>query len=415
MDYSDSSQLLAALRKTLTLVLAGGVGTRLYPLTKERAKPAVVFGGQYRIIDFALSNCVNSGLRKIHLLTQYRSHSLQRHIALGWNLQRRDEFIDIVPPQFRGSDTWYRGTADAIYHNIFLLEDERPAYTLILAGDHIYKMNYGRFLAAHIEKGADLTIACISTPRSRASAFGCVAVDPDNRITAFHEKPADPPAQPGNPDRSYVSMGIYIFTTAELVRAVSADAKRDSSHDFGKDVIPAMLNQGKKLYAFNFLEEGKDVEAYWRDIGDLDAYYEANMDLCDVHPIFDLYDQEWPIHTTFEPAPPSKTVFAGDEQNRIGHALDSLVSQGCIISGGTVRHSILGPGCRVNSWAEVENSILFHGVDIGRRCKVRNAIIDKGVKIPHDMEIGYHPEEDRKHFTVSPGGVVVIPKGHRFE
>jgi len=408
--------VISALKKTLTLILAGGVGTRLFPLTKERAKPAVVFGGIYRIIDFTLSNCVNSGLRKIHLLTQYRSHSLQRHIALGWNIFREGEFIDIVPPQFRGADSWYRGTADAIFHNIFLLEDERPDYVLTLAGDHVYKMNYERFIAFHIEKGADLTVACIRFPRARARQYGVVAIDAERRITDFHEKPDDPPPIPGEKDISYVSMGIYVFSTKALVKAVVADAKRDSRHDFGQNIIPAMVSGGKRVFAYDFVDNTQSVDAYWRDIGDLDSYYEANMDLCNVDPVFNLYDSSWPLRTYTGQFPPAKTVFSEKKKDgRCGKALDSLISPGVIISGGTVHHSILSPDVRVNSYAVIEKSVLFHGVEVGRHCRIRNAIIDKNVTIPEHTVIGYDIEADSKQFTVSAGGVVVVPKGHRFD
>jgi glucose-1-phosphate adenylyltransferase len=408
--------LITALKKTLTLILAGGAGRRLYPLTKERAKPAVVFGGIYRIIDFTLSNCLNSGLRKIHILTQYRSHSLQRHVALGWNIFRAGEFIDIVPPQQRGADSLYRGTADAIYHNIFLLEDERPDYVLILAGDHVYKMSYERFLRYHIEKKAVLTVACVKAPLEKAKQYGVVAADDHGRIIEFLEKPAEPPPAPGSKDKAYVSMGIYVFDTSTLVKAVVTDAKRETAHDFGHNIIPTLVAEGKAVFAYNFLDEKQKVEAYWRDIGDLDSYHEANMDLCDVDPVFNLYDQSWPMRTYLDPYPPAKTIFADEKKGgRRGQALDSLVSPGVIISGGTVRHSILSPMVRINSYAQVEDSILFHRVDVGRHCHIRRAIIDKDVKIPAKTEIGYDLEKDKRYFTVSPGGVVVIPKGHRFD
>lgn len=404
------------LKQTLTLVLAGGEGSRLYPLTKERAKPAVFFGGIYRIIDFALSNCVNSGLRKIHILTQYRSHSLQRHILKAWHLNRPGEFLDIVPPQKRGADTWYRGTADAIFHNIFLLEDERPQLVLILAGDHIYKMNYSKFIEYHLSKGADLTIACVPSPRDKAREYGCVSADSEGRINGFVEKPEDPPGIPGREDHSFVSMGIYVFSTDELVRAVVADAKSDSSHDFGKDIIPQMLSNNKKVYAYSFVDENKNKEAYWRDIGDIDSFFTANMDLCDVDPVFNLYDKNWPIHTVSDPLPPSKTVFAQEKEkgHRVGQALDSLVSPGVIISGGRVNHSVLGQEVFIHSFSEINNSILFKGVEVGRGSKIKNAIIDKDVYIPPDTIIGYNLEADRKQFTVSDKGVVIVPSGHVF-
>jgi glucose-1-phosphate adenylyltransferase len=402
--------------RTLTLILAGGVGSRLYPLTKERAKPAVVFGGIYRIIDFALSNCINSGLRRIHLLTQYRSHSLQRHINLGWHLSRPGEFLDVVPPQFRGSDTWYRGTADAIFHNIFLLESERPENVLILAGDHIYKMDYSKFIRFHRETDADLTIGCVPSPRSKAKAYGCVGTDIDSNITGFVEKPENPPAIPGRENYSFVSMGIYVFKTEELVKAVIEDAKKDTNHDFGKNVIPSMLASGKNLKAYSFIDPERNVEAYWRDIGDIDSYFEANMDLCNVDPVFNLYDTDWPIHTYAEPLPPAKTVFADESGSsvRAGKALDSLIGQGVIISGSKVKHSVISPRVRIHSYSDIEDCVLMHGVEIGRNCKIRRAIIDKNVTIPENTTIGYNQEEDSKHFKLSPNGVVVIPKGHIF-
>jgi glucose-1-phosphate adenylyltransferase len=402
---------------TLTLILAGGEGRRLYPLTKERAKPAVVFGGIYRIIDFALSNCINSGLRKIYLLTQYRSHSLQRHITKGWHLPRPGEFLDIVPPQFRGSDTWYRGTADAIFHNIFLLESEKPENVLILAGDHIYKMDYAKFINHHRETGADLTIGCVPSPRKKAMAYGCVATNENGDITGFVEKPENPPAIPGREDHSFVSMGIYVWKTEALVKAVIEDAKKESTnHDFGKNVIPSMLEKGKKIQAYSFIDPERNVEAYWRDIGDLDSYFESNMDLCNVDPVFNLYDKDWPIHTYSEPLPPAKMVFADEESKtkRAGKALDSLVGNGSIISGSRVEHSVISPRVRIHSYSEITNCIIMHETEIGRNCRIKNAIIDKKVSIPENTVIGYDLEKDRKQFKVSSGGVVVVPKGHIF-
>jgi glucose-1-phosphate adenylyltransferase len=406
------------LRKTLTLVLAGGEGKRLRPLTTERAKPAVFFGGIYRIIDFALSNCINSGLRKIYLLTQYRSHSLQRHLTRGWHIHGPHEFLEVVPPQDRVEASGYRGTADAIYHNIFLINHEKPKYVLILAGDQVYSMNYGKFLKYHIEKDADLTIACVPSPRSTAKAFGCVKTDADGRIIEFIEKPEDPPGIPGREDHTFVSMGIYYFNTDELVNNTIEDSKNpDSSKDFGKDIIPKMLAEGKKLYAYSFEDEETGEESYWRDIGSIESYFEANMDLCQVEPLLDLYDKEWPILTYFESLPPSKTVFATEKgkDRRVGKALDSLISPGVIISGGLVVSSILSANVRINSYADVQRSVLFRGVDIGRKCKIKNTIIDKGVQVPSGTSIGYDLEEDKKQFTVSEGGIVIVPKGHQFK
>lgn len=395
----------------LAVILAGGQGERLYPLTKDRAKPAVPFAGTYRIIDFPLSNCVNSGLRRIYVLTQYRSISLQRHINLAWNIFRYDlgEFIGTVPPQLRRANHWYLGTADAIYQNIYTLEVERPDRVLILSGDHVYKMDYAEMIRAHIDRKADLTVACMEVPREEAHRFGVMQVDTDFRITAFWEKPADPPALPGKPDRSLISMGIYVFETPVLVRRVVEDSKRDTSHDFGKDIIPAMVGTDR-VYAFSFQPPGGEPP-YWRDIGTLDAYWKANMDLIQVVPPFNLYDVRWPIRTYQPQLPPAKTVFSEDQPGgRVGTALNSLLSCGCIISGGRVERSVLSPGVRIDAGAVVADSVVLDNTTIGQGARIHRAIVDKNVVVPPGMAIGIDHEQDRRLFTVTANGIVVVPK-----
>lgn len=410
-----SLSLNNVLRQTLTMILAGGQGERLSPLTRDRAKPAVPFGGIYRIIDFTLSNCLNSGLRKIHVLTQYKSRSLDRHIKQAWNLfpSEMDEYIDVLPPQQRNSAHWYQGTADAIFQNIYTIQMEQPRWVLVLGGDHIYKMDYSEMIAAHLNSAAALTIACTEVPRADAPRFGIVGVDSRWQIHRFREKPPEPDTLPENPEHSLVSMGIYIFNTEALVRELIDDARRESQHDFGKNIIPHMIERGEKVLAFPFRDRNSGATKYWRDIGTLDSYYDASMDLVSVSPVFNLYDAEWPIRTHQPQLPPAKTVFRGEE--RQGEVLDSLVSNGCIVSGGRVVHSILGPHVFVHSWAQVEDCVVFDDVDIGRRAKVQRAIIDKGVIIPDGEEIGYDLEKDRQRFTVTPNGVVVVPKGMRVE
>ena len=401
------------MRHVLTFVMAGGKGERLFPLTKDRAKPAVPFGGIYRIVDFTLSNCINSGIRKIHVLIQYKSFSLQRHLRLGWNIFNSElgEFIDVIPAQQRVDEHWYLGTADAVYQNIYSIEQERPEEVLVLAGDHVYKMNYAEMLAFHKHHRADATVGVIEFERERATGFGIVEVDADQRLVGFQEKPSNPKTIPGDPTRCYVSMGIYLFNRFALEEALIEDAKRpESTHDFGRDVIPWMLSRFK-VVAYNFRDENKKASKYWRDIGTLDAYYEANMDLVQVTPQFNLYDQHWPIRTYHEQWPPAKTVFADEATGRIGTMLDSSVSSGCVISGGCVQHCVLSPDVRVNSFAEVTDSILMEHVEVGRYAKIRRAIIDKDVTIPRYAEIGYHPEEDRRRFHVTEGGIVVVAKG----
>ena len=405
-------------RDTLTVILAGGQGERLYPLTKDRSKPAVPFGGIYRIIDFTLSNCLNSDLRHILVLTQYKSHSLDRHLRHAWHIFNPDlgEFLDTLPPQQRIGERWYQGTADAIYHNLFFLEAEKPAHVVILAGDHIYKMDYAEMLEFHLSRKADLTVAAVEVEIDKAAGqFGVLQVDDDERIVGFEENPQQPKPVPGRPDRCLVNMGVYIFETDALVRNVVEDARKQTAHDFGRNIIPAML-PGHRVSAFRFVDKNRKDQSYWRDIGTLDSYYEASMDLVQVEPFFNLYDKEWPLRTYPAFDPPAKMVFAGDgkaggDPDRIGIALDSLVSNGVIISGGRVERSILSSGVKVKSYARVADSILFDGVEIGRHCDIRRAIIDKEVKVPPGTVIGRDLDADARRFTVSPGGIVVIPKG----
>ncbi len=399
--------------RILAMVLAGGKGERLYPLTQDRAKPSGPFGGIYRIIDFTLSNCLNSGVRRVNLLTQYKSLSLNRHVMQGWNIfnPHLDEFINLIPAQQRVGEDWYLGTADAIYQNIYVLQQNRPDLILILSGDHIYKMNYMEMVAYHLEKGADLTAAVIEMDKNLSRQFGVLQVSEDYRIIGFEEKPEVPNTIPGHPELILANMGVYVFNTEVLVRRVIEDAKDPASqHDFGKNVIPAMVNHDR-VYAYSFRDENKKQAKYWRDIGTLDAYYEASMDLVSVDPQFNLYDTQWPIRAYYPPLPPAKTVCEEYDAGRVGMAYDSIVSSGCIISGGRVYRSIFSPSVRIHSYAEVRDSILMEGVEIGRRARVKRAIIDKGVRVPEGHQIGFHLGEDAKKFTVTESGLVVIPKG----
>jgi glucose-1-phosphate adenylyltransferase len=391
----------------LVMVLAGGVGERLYPLTKERAKPAVYFGGPYRIIDFTLSNCINSGLRRIFIALQYKSLSLSRHLRMGWSVVADElgEFIEILSPQKRVGEHWYQGTADAVYQNLYSILRENPKQLIVLSGDHVYKMDYAKMLRFHNERGAGATLAVIEVPSEEANRFGVLQVDERDRITGFLEKPKHLP--PG--DQVFASMGIYIFDMSVLVPALEENSREpDTSHDFGKDIIPELISQ-VPVYAYRFYDENKKAGKYWRDIGTLDAYYEANMDLCHVNPEFNLYDPEWPLRTYQMQAPPAKFVFA-DEGRRCGQALDSIISAGCIISGSRVSGSVLCPNVRVHSFCDVDQSILMPGVRVGRHALIRRAIIDRDVFIPRGAQIGYHEEEDRRRHTVSDNGVVVVTK-----
>jgi glucose-1-phosphate adenylyltransferase len=392
----------------LVILLAGGAGERLYPLTRDRAKPAVFFGGPYRIIDFTLSNCINSGLRRIFIATQYKSLSLNRHIRMGWTIVSEElgEFVEILPPQKRVSEHWYQGTADAVYQNAYSIVQESPHQVIVLSGDHVYKMDYAKMLRFHKERGASMTLAAIEVSLQDATRFGVLSVDQNDRVVGFVEKSPNPPSIPGSPGFALGSMGIYIFDTDVLLKALEADATRSTSHDFGKDIIPTLIAE-LPTYAYHFYDENKKASKYWRDIGTLDAFYDANMDLCGVDPEFNLYDPEWPMRTYQPQAPPAKFVFA-EKGRRAGEALDSIISPGCIISGSRVVGSVLCPNVRVHSYGEIEQCILMPGVRVGRHARIRRAIIDRDVLIPRGAVIGFNPVEDRKRHTVTELGVVVV-------
>ena len=402
----------------LVMILAGGEGKRLYPLTKDRAKPAVPFGGRYRIIDFVINNFINSGFFKIKVLTQYKSDSLNKHITRGWMLSPfLNQYIDLAPAQMRTGNDWYRGTADAIYQNIFHIEDEDPRFVCIFGGDHIYKMDVSQMLNFHKDKCADLSISAIPIPVEEASEFGIMEVDENWRLINFVEKPQTAPKTiPGNPNMCLASMGNYIFNKDVLLDALYRDDKiQESSHDFGKNVIPMLLNEGKNIFVYNFHDNSfagmSDAErGYWRDVGSIDAYWQANMDLLQASPELDLYSKDWPIRTFNYNYPPAKFIW--QEGGRVGMATNSMVSEGCIVSGGMLSHCVLSPKVRINSYSQVVDSILMENVEVGRYSKIRKAIIDKNVKIPPNTRIGYSWEEDVKRgFHVSPGGVTVVPKG----
>jgi glucose-1-phosphate adenylyltransferase len=400
------------LKHTLVFLLAGGQGERLYPLTKDRSKPAVPFGGIYRIIDFSLSNCLNSDLKKIIVLTQYKSLSLERHIKTGWNLFLRelDHFVDAVPPQQRVDNNWYRGTGDAIFQNIYIIEMEKPRYVLILSGDHVYKMDYRKLLSYHVEKDADMTIAAIETPVAEASRFGVLSTDTSLRVVGFEEKPAAPRPVPGREDTAFVSMGIYAFKTEKLVQYLSEGYRMGGGNDFGKDIIPHIYPT-EKVFAYDYVG-AEGARAYWRDIGTLRSFFDANMDLVQISPLLNLYDREWPIRTYMEQWPPAKMLF--DEGDRKGFAINSIISNGAIVSGSRVFRSIISPNVKINSFAEVHDSIILNGVIVGRHARVKNAIIDKHVRIPEGESVGYDVEKDRERFTVTSEGIVVIPKSFEF-
>ena len=401
------------LHDTLALVLAGGQGERLFPLTRDRSKPAVPFGGMYRIIDFTLSNCLNSGLRKIYVLTQYKSGSLERHIQLGWSQlfsAELGEYIYTVPPQLRIGQRWYEGTADAVYHNIHLIEQERPDRVLVLSGDHVYTMDYQKMIDAHERSGALATIGAVEVPLAQASAFGVLEVDDQQRIRSFAEKPDRPTPIPGTQDRALVNMGVYCFEREVLLQALSDDAASVSRHDFGHDVLPALVESGL-LYAYPFVDELRKPEPYWRDIGTIASYFEASMDLVGVDPTFNLYDRDWPLRTMPRQLPPVKTVFAQERPGgRLGIILDSLVCNGVIVSGGRVERSILSPEVRINSYSSVSDCVLMDGVEVGRYARLRRVIVDKWVKIPPGTVIGEDLEADRKRFFVDDSGVTVVAK-----
>jgi glucose-1-phosphate adenylyltransferase len=409
MSNQDSTRYVSRLtRDTLALVLAGGRGSRLQQLTTWRAKPAVPFGGKFRIIDFPLSNCVNSGIRKVGILTQYKAHSLIKHIQRGWGFMRGElgEFVELLPAQQRLETSWYAGTADAIYQNIDIIRTHNPEFVLILAGDHVYKMDYGSMLAAHVEDEADITVGCMEVPLEDAHAFGVMAVDRDHRIIEFAEKPENPTPMPGSEDQSLASMGIYIFRTEVLIEELLRDADTPgSSRDFGGDIIPDVIHR-RRVTAFPFREGPDGHRAYWRDVGTVDAFWEANLELIGITPELNIYDREWPIWTYQDQVPPAKFVF--DDDGRRGMTVDSMVAGGCIVSGSYVRRSLLFHNVDVHSYCEIEDSVVFPEVDIGRRCVIKKAVIDKGCIIPPDTRIGIDPEKDAERFHVSAGGVVLV-------
>ncbi|ASF45112.1 glucose-1-phosphate adenylyltransferase [Methylovulum psychrotolerans] len=396
-------------RNTIALILAGGRGSRLMNMTDWRAKPAVPFGGKFRIVDFPLSNCVNSGIRKIGVLTQYKADSLIRHIQQGWGFLRGEfgEYVDLMPAQQRhDEDSWYKGTADAIFQNIDILRTRKPEYILVLAGDHIYKMDYGAMLVDHVEKNADLTIGCIEVSLEDATAFGVMDVDTNRRVRAFVEKPEHPPVMPGRTDTALASMGIYIFNASFLFEQLLKDADtRGSSHDFGKDIIPSVIDK-YIVNAYPFLDLQSGEQSYWRDVGTIDAYWAANMELIGVNPNLNLYDNTWPIWTYQAQTPPAKFVF--DDDDRRGQAVDSMVSGGCVVSGATVRHSLLFTNVRVNSYTTLQDTIVLPEVNIARHCRITKAIIERGCQVPEGTIIGEDREADEKRFHVSAGGVVLV-------
>jgi glucose-1-phosphate adenylyltransferase len=399
---------MSDMRDAIAVLLAGGQGERLWPLTRDRAKPAVPFGGMYRIIDITLSSCINSNLRRVFVLTQYKALSLNRHIRMAWSpLAGLGEYIEVLPPQMRVSQQWYQGTADAVYQNIYSIGSERSKYVFILSGDHIYKMDYSRMLKQHVDSGADVTVATISIPVEQAAKqFGVIEVDKDYRIMGFEEKPAQPKESPHHAGHCNASMGIYIFNTHLMIPILLADSEDPKSHhDFGKDILPRIISK-HRVFAYNFVDENRKDALYWRDVGTLDAYYEANMDLVSVSPIFNLYDTSWPLRTWIHQYPPAKFVFADPE--RMGVATDSIVSGGSIISGGRVMRSVLGADVRVNSYADVSECIMYNHVNVGRHSRIRRAIIDRHVSLPEGTEIGYDTEADKRRFHVTDSGIVVV-------
>ncbi|EKO3707824.1 glucose-1-phosphate adenylyltransferase [Vibrio metschnikovii] len=404
------------MQDTLTVILAGGMGSRLSPLTDDRAKPAVPFGGKYRIIDFTLTNCLHSGLRRILVLTQYKSHSLQKHLRDGWSIFNPElgEFITVVPPQMRKGGKWYEGTADALFHNMWLLSRSDAKYVVVLSGDHIYRMDYAAMLEEHIENQAELTIACMEVSRQDASAFGVMAIDEAQRICSFVEKPNDPPALPNNPDRSLASMGIYIFTMETLRQALFEDAELEhSSHDFGKDIIPKLIPSGR-VFAYQFANEKGRVakDCYWRDVGTIDSFYEANMDLLEPVPPMNLYQKNWAIRTYEPQLPPARTVSSATGNE--GIFINSIIANGVINSGGSVQHSIVSSSVRINDGATIVDSILFDDVEVGEGCQLVGCIIDKHVKIPPYTKIGVDRAADLQRFTLSEKGIVVVPESYQF-
>lgn len=413
MSASEKLRFVSSITKsTYAMILAGGRGTRLHQLTDWRAKPAVPFGGKFRIIDFVLSNCVNSGIRRIGVATQYKSHSLIQHIQRGWSFLNGQfgEFIDVLPAQQRIEEMWYRGTADAVFQNMDIMDDTNPDYVLILAGDHVYKMDYGKLIAAHVEKQADMTVACVEVPIGDASAFGVMGVDNELRVLSFNEKPDHPTPTPGNPSMVLASMGVYVFNTRFLYEQLVRDAEdKNSSHDFGKDIIPYLLSAHYRVFAQSFEDSCVHLngeEPYWRDVGTVDAFWEANMELTKVTPALNMYDQEWPIWTYQEQLPPAKFVF--DDSTRRGMAVDSLVSGGCIISGACVRNSLLFSNVHVRSYSNVEESVILPNVKVSRNVTLKRVVVDKGCVIPEGMTVGINREEDVRRFFVSENGITLI-------
>ncbi len=409
MSIENTSRYVSRLtRNTLAIILAGGQGSRLKELTAWRAKPAVPFGGKFRIIDFPLSNCVNSGIRRIAVATQYKSHSLIRHIQQGWGHFRGDfgEFVELLPAQQRIKENWYLGTADAIYQNLDIIRAHDPEYILVLAGDHIYKMDYGAMLVKHEENKADLTVGCFEVTLAEAKEFGVMAVDEKNRIVEFAEKPEHPKHMPGNTECALASMGIYVFNAKFLIEQLIKDAdEKDSSRDFGKDIIPHVVTK-YRAFAYSFNNKEEQSQTYWRDVGTIDAFWKANLELIGVSPELNMYDNIWPIWTHQEQLPPAKFVF--DDDDRRGMAVDSMVSGGCIISGSKISHSLLFSNVHVHSFSLVEDSVLLPNVEIGRNCVIKNAVIDKGTQIPPDTRIGIDREEDKKRFRVTENGVILV-------
>ena len=405
------------MKKVLAMVLAGGRGERLYPLTRDRAKPAVPFAALYRIIDFTLSNCVNSGIRRIYILTQYKSLSLDRHIQMGWNIlsMRMGEFINVIPAQQRINESWYQGTADAIFQNIYTLQQERPDLVLVLSGDHVYKMDYRALIEQHLAKKADLTFATIEMDKKHCREFGVVQVDKNFRVTGFQEKPAVPKTVPGKPDSILINLGVYVFNTEILVKRLIDNAKnKDTEHDFGKNIIPQMIAKDR-VFAFPFTDSKTGQPGYWRDVGTLDAYWEASMDMLKARPRFDIYDADWPILTDEEISAPAKIEgFREKDGIMYGSVFNSIISQGCVIRSGHVSASILSPNVTIDEYSAIHDAILMNDVQVGKQCRIKRTIIDKSVRIPNGTEVGYHPGNDRKRFTVTDSGIVVIGKGAAF-
>lgn len=414
MDEHQNPRYVSRLtRDTMALVLAGGRGSRLYELTNWRAKPALYFGGKYRIIDFPLSNCVNSGIRRIGVLTQYKAHSLVRHLVRGWSHFKKElgEYVEILPASQRYSEDWYQGTADAIYQNLDIIRAEMPKYVMVLSGDHVYKMDYGPMLVAHVESGAEMTVCCLEVPVAEAAkTFGVMQVDSENRVTAFQEKPAHPAEIPGKPGLTLASMGNYIFNTDFLFdRLIKDAANLQSSHDFGNDIIPELL-QNFHLYAYPFRDPETGGKAYWRDVGTLDSFWMANMELIGTSPMLSLYEKDWPLWTYQEQLPPAKFVFNRDD--RRGSAVDSMVSGGCIVSGSQVSNSVLFSNVRVNSYSTIDKAVILPQVEVGRNVRMRNAIVDRGCVIPKGMVIGHDADQDRANgLRVTDSGVVLVTRG----